>query len=101
MKKLAVSALMALVLALMALAAAAQTDGDARVRFVHVIPGASSIDIYTDGELTVSALGIGQASPYITLAAGRHAVTVTQSGITTPLWQQTITLNEGSAVTLV
>src|SRR5262245_13114492 len=77
-------------------------DGDgAMLRFVHVIPGASAIDIYTDGQLTISGLDFGAASTYVNVAAGPHQLTVTQSGATTPLWQQDVSPAAGSALTLV
>lgn len=89
------------VMALFALPAAAQTSDEALLRFVHVVPGAAGIDIYTDGELTVSGLTFGSATDYIRLAAGQHQITVTQTGVTTPLWTQSITASAGTATTLV
>jgi hypothetical protein len=79
----------------------AQNGDGAMLRFVHAIPGASAIDIYTDGQLTISGLDFGAASTYINVAAGPHQLTVTQTGATTPLWQQDVSPAAGSALTLV
>lgn len=68
----------------------AQTTDTGLVRFVHVIPGVSAVDIYTDGQLTVKDLSYGQATGYIQVAAGAHTITVTFPGVTTVLWQQQI-----------
>lgn len=76
-------------------------SGEGRLRFVHAIPGASAIDIYTDGQLTISGLNFGDASTYVHVPAGSHQLTVTQSGATTPLWEQTVSAAAGSATTLV
>ena len=43
----------------------AQAQGNALVRFAHAIPGAASVDIYTDGQLTATNLDFGEASLYI------------------------------------
>src|SRR5262245_43294284 len=79
----------------------AQSSTDGMVRFVHAIPGASAIDVYTDGQLTISDLGFGDASNYVHVPAGDHQLTITQTGATTPLWQQSISAPAGSAQTLV
>ena len=78
-----------------------QTSADARARFVHAIPGATAIDIYTDNTLTVANLQLGDASLYIHLPAGQHQVTVTQADVTTTLWTQTINVDPGTAYTYV
>ncbi len=74
---------------------------DALIRFVHAIPGASAIDVYTDGQLTISGLEYGTASTYVHVPGGDHQLTVTQSGSTTPLWEQTLSSAADSATTLV
>ncbi len=92
--------LIALLLLLVAVPALAQ-NGSGQVRFVHAIPGASSIDIYTDGTLTISDLAFGSAANYITVPAGTHHIAVTQTGSTTSLWEQDINPAADSAQTLV
>lgn len=92
--------LIALVLLLIAVPAMAQSGG-AMLRFVHAIPGASAIDIYTDGQLTVRNLSYGSASAYIDVPAGGHHIAVTQSASAAPLWEQDINTGADSALTLV
>ncbi|MFN8448872.1 MAG: DUF4397 domain-containing protein [Anaerolineae bacterium] len=82
--------LIALVLLLVAVPAMAQQGGRAVFRFVHAIPGASGIDIYTDGQLTVSNLTYGSATPYINASSGGHHIAVTQTNGDTSLWEQDI-----------
>ncbi|MCC6801331.1 MAG: DUF4397 domain-containing protein [Anaerolineae bacterium] len=92
--------LIALALMLIAIPAMAQSGG-AMLRFVHAIPGASAVDIYTDGQLTVANLSYGSASPYIDVPAGGHHIAVTQTGSDSPLWEQDINTGAGSALTLI
>lgn len=97
------SAVWLLMLALMMVGAnsvLAQSSG-AQVRFVHVIPGAAAVDVYTDGQLTISGLTFGSASTYVQVAAGDHQITVSPAGATNALWQQTISPAAGTAVTLI
>lgn len=92
-----------LVLALAALGTStvfAQT-GTAQARFVHVDPALPAVDIYTDGQLTVSALEFGQATGYIELSGGEHTVTVTEAGASDPLWAQVVTLVGGTAQSFI
>lgn len=88
-------------LLLLVVGAAAQDEETAHVRFLHGIPAASAVDIYTDGQLTVSNLSFGEATGYIQLPGGEHTLIVTPTGVTTPLWQQNILAEAGSAKTLV
>ncbi|MEZ4667508.1 MAG: DUF4397 domain-containing protein [Anaerolineae bacterium] len=89
------------VLAITSLGVLAQSDGNALLRFVHVIPGAGAVDVYTDGQLTVSGLAFATASTYVNVTAGDHQVMVTPAGTTNTLWQQSVSTGEGSALTLV
>jgi hypothetical protein len=66
-------------------------QGDSAVRFVHVVPNTAPIDVYVNGSLAVVNLGYGDATGYITVPAGNHTLTVTPTGISTPLWEQQIT----------
>lgn len=93
-------ALVALTL-IVSVPAAAQTAGAAQIRFVHVIPGANAIDVYIDGSLVINALDYGSPSFYLNVPAQPHTITVTQSGVTTELWQQEVVPNAGAAYTLV
>ncbi|HVU11528.1 MAG TPA: DUF4397 domain-containing protein [Phototrophicaceae bacterium] len=91
----------AVALLLLALPTLAQGSGSALIRFVHAIPGASAIDIYTDGQLTISALDYGNASNYVQLTPGAHHLAVKQNGSSTSLWEQDINPTANSASTLV
>jgi uncharacterized protein YgiM (DUF1202 family) len=76
-------------------------QGDAAVRFVHVIPDAVPVDIYVNGTLTVKGLEYGEASTYINVRSGNHTITATLAGITTPLWEQSVSFAADEAVTLI
>ncbi len=69
-------------------------DNGSEVRFVHAIPDVSGVDIYANGELTITNLEFGEASGYIDVPAGTLSVTVTPPGLSTVLWQQDITIGE-------
>ncbi|MBI5666553.1 MAG: DUF4397 domain-containing protein [Chloroflexi bacterium] len=100
--KRSVIALLALALILTLAGTAFAQDADsALVRFVHVVPDAPAVDVYTDGQLTITNLDYGQASGYVNLPAGEHRLTVTPTGETTLLWEQTIAPTAGAALTLV
>lgn len=86
---------------LLAVPTLAQSGADSSVRFVNVIPGAASLDVYVDGLLSVAGLDYGSSSLYIPIASGAHSVAVTQSGVTTTLWQQNVDLQAGTAVTMI
>src|SRR5690348_15192877 len=75
--------------------------GNAMLRFVHTIPGANAIDVYTDGQLTISGLSFGTASTYVNVPAGDHQLKVTATGSTNSLWEQSVNAADGSATTLV
>ena len=79
----------------------AQDEDTGLLRFVHVIPNSSAIDIYTDGQLTVSGLAYGQASNYINAPAGTHEIVVRESGQTSTLWQQQIDVSSEVPQTLL
>ena len=75
--------------------------GGARIRFVHVIPGASVVDIYADGQLTIKNLGFGQVSNYINVTAEAHHLSVTGAGSTSSIWEQDISPTANTAQTLI
>jgi len=83
-------AVVVLVLALGVVSTSAQFSDNGQVRFVHAIPGVTAVDIYTDGQLTVSGLDYGTASNYISAPVGERQITVRPRGLTTILWQQTV-----------
>lgn len=91
--------LVVLLLLLSAITVAAQ--GDSQIRFVHAVPGVGAVDVYVNGGLAVSGLSLGQASGYISALAGNHSVTVTPSGTTVVLWEQSISTSSGRAHTFI
>lgn len=80
---------------------AAQDVGEVQLRFVHAIPGASAIDVYVNELLTVANLNYGEATQYIIAPAEELRIMATQTGVTTPLWQQSFTPGVDKAYTLV
>lgn len=75
------------VVALVALAAgfpgsqAVQAQDDmSRVRFLHAVPGAPSVDVYLDGSLVVTDLAFGRATPHLNVGGGEHQVALRQAG---------------------
>ncbi|MCL4252854.1 MAG: DUF4397 domain-containing protein, partial [Anaerolineae bacterium] len=70
-------------------------------RFVHAIPGVSGVDIYLNGNLSVSGLRFGNASGYINVPAGNHTLSVRPAGLTTLLWEQPVTATAGVPNTMV
>lgn len=86
---------------LLVTAPAMAQSGSAWLRFVHVIPGASAVDVYTDGQLTATDLEYGSATNYIAVPAGAHTLRVTQANGDSTIWEQPIEPSEGAALTLV
>jgi uncharacterized protein YgiM (DUF1202 family) len=99
MKTLLRALLFVLVLSLAMFASLAQAD--AKIRFVHVSPGAPAVDVYVAGVLAVQGLEYGEASVYLTVPAGGHTVIVTAEGATTALWEQDITASETTPTTFI
>lgn len=72
---LALAALLAVLLPLTGGLAAAQTgEPTARLRFLHAVSGAGSVDVYLDGARVVPALAEGEVTPHLTVSAGEHQV---------------------------
>lgn len=82
-------------------ALSAQTDGVSYLRFVHGIPDAPAIDVYTDGQLTAANLQYATATTYAQVSSGTRQLVVTTTGSTEPLWQQTIEAGQDLSYTLV
>lgn len=77
-----------------------QPPSGAALRFVHTIPGASPIDVYVGGVLTVSNLAFGEATEYINTEAGALDIKVTPNGASIALWEQTVEATVRTAYTL-
>lgn len=100
--RMQLSALLLVLAALLlsAVGAGAQA-ADSLARFVHVVPGAPAVDIYTDGQLTAANLAFGAATPYIAIPAGERSISVRQAGTDSPLWEQVLLTDGGANYTLV
>ncbi len=100
--RLWLTALMVLLALLVALPISAQSEEtEASVRFLHALPGAGPVDVYVDSQLTLSALTFGAPSLFVHMPADAHVITVTQTGVTTMLWQQEINPAAGAVLTLI
>lgn len=73
----------------------------ASIRFVHAVPGATTVDVYVNGALAINGLAFGTATGYIEAPAGDHTVTVTATGTQAALWQQSISVAGETATTFV
>ena len=93
--------LVLLTLVVTPMASFAQTGGAGVVRFVHVVNGAPTVDIYIDGVLSFAALEFGQATPYLPIAAGSHQVSVTGEGSPSGLWSQSFDVTADQAIVAV
>jgi hypothetical protein len=76
-------------------------QGESMVRFVHVVADTAAIDVYVNGILVVVGLDNGTASDYLGLQSGTYNITATPAGSTDPLWEQSVTLDTGTAKTLI
>ncbi|MBK8134604.1 MAG: DUF4397 domain-containing protein [Chloroflexi bacterium] len=76
-------------------------DATASVRFVHVIPAVSGLDVYINGNLSAANLGYGEATGYIDAPTGDLSVRVTLSGVSSTLWEQVVAAAPESAQTLI
>jgi hypothetical protein len=56
-------------------------DAPPRVRFLHAVPGAPSVDIYLDGTLVASNLAFGRSTPHMSIASGDHQIMLRQTGL--------------------
>lgn len=71
----------------------------AYVRIVHASRG-DAVDVLVDGKSRIARLGAGEASDYMVLSAGKHAITVSSVGKTTALVSATIDVVRGRAMTV-
>lgn len=98
-----------LVLVCLSLAVAAQATGllydpeppadSAYVRVVHASRG-GAVDIQVDGKSRISKLGAGEASDYMVLTAGKHALEVRLVGKPKEHFSTTIDVVRGRAMTV-
>jgi uncharacterized protein YgiM (DUF1202 family) len=93
-----------IVLALLALALpaqiSAQSTGSSQVRFVHAVPGAPAVDIFVDSALAASKLSYGEATRFLLVTAGQHALKVIASDTAASLFQGSVNANPDMAQTV-
>lgn len=76
-------------------------QGDARVRFIHVVPGAPAVDVFVNNQLAVANLGYGDASGYISVPSGELSVTANAAGTSNVVLTQTASVVSGASVTMI
>src|SRR5690606_54213 len=74
---------------------------NAEIRFVHVIPNAVPVEVYVNGTLADKNLNYGEASNNITVTAGKHTITATAAGLTSSLWEQSVSVSGSSQSTFI
>lgn len=94
----------AAVFSLLPLSRVSAEVGGGRVRVIHASPDTPAVDIFVDGQKALSALAFPQATPYLSLPAGPHDVSVFVSpsdGTGSPALRATLTIETGRAYTVV
>jgi hypothetical protein len=89
------------IMATLALPSTALADG--AVRVLHASPDAPAVDVYVNGAKTVSALGRGAITPYLSLPAGcyRYAIRPAGAAATSkPVLKGAFRVHDGKAETL-
>ena len=84
--------------------AVAQSPGLGRVRVMHASPDAPAVDIFVDGQKTVTALAFPSNTGYVSLPAGAHDVAVFASpadGTGTPVLKATLQVAAGKDYTVL
>lgn len=81
-----------------------QPTGDAMLRVVHGSPDAPGVDIYVNGDTqpVIVNLAYGDASSYLTVAAGTYSIEIRAHGAdpgSTPAFTTSVTLTDGLRVT--
>ncbi len=78
------------------------TTPTARLRLVHAVAGVGPVSVLVNGAPVFSNISFGAATPYVTVPAGDHTVSVVLASATgTPLVSRTVTLAEGADYTAV
>lgn len=71
------------------------------LRVAHVSPDAPPVDVYVDGERVLADASFGEASDYLTLPAGEHAVRIAPAGENDGvIFEGNFTLEPRAAMTL-
>ena len=92
---------------LLALTVACEDDAtgpstqNGRVRAIHAIGNAPAVDVLADGAVAAGALTFGNKSPYASLSAAPHTITVRATGQTAALLTATPTVAANTDYTFV
>lgn len=70
----------ALLLAIMAIPASAQSHATARLRVAHLSPDTPGVDVYVDGRQVVANLGFRTVTDYMSVPSGEHEIALRPSG---------------------
>ncbi len=83
----------------------AQAQGTlSRVRVLHAVPGAPSVDVYANGTRIASGLAYGKITPHLNVPSGDYQIILRQSGTgadTPALVETTVPLTPDLAYTVV
>ena len=74
---------------------------EGRVRAIHAIGNAPAVDVLADGSVAAGALAFGNKSPYASLSAAAHTITVRATGQSTALLTATPTVAVNTDYTFV
>ena len=76
-------------------------DLKSKIRFIHAVPGAPSVDIYSQGVLLKSNLSFGDLSEYVELSPGDYTLDLYPSGTyATALFSSNLTIKPNSYSTV-
>ncbi len=85
-----------------ALSASSAPAPQARLRFLQASPDATALDVWVDGSVVLSNVSFKDATPYLTLTPGSHAVKVVPAGASTPEYiTATVALSDSTDYTFV
>ncbi|ACL25028.1 DUF4397 domain-containing protein [Chloroflexus aggregans] len=100
-RKLSIALTTALLFALLAVPAFAQS-GTAKVRVIHASPDAPAVDVFVNGNAVLTNVGFFAASPYLDLPAGTYRVQVapTGAGAGSAVIDANVTIEAGRAYTI-
>lgn len=101
-RKLFVSAVIALLMALFVVPAAFAQGSTAKVRVLHASPDAPAVDVYVNGNQTLTNVPFFTASDYLDLPAGTYQVQVSPTGqpASAAVIDASVTIQAGRAYTI-